>query len=64
MKTQRMMGRPPKVTRENIRVIRRATQARKALTCQALSKRLGISYGTVAKISSGWQPKRFEGAQP
>jgi hypothetical protein len=64
MKKQRIMGRPPKVTRKDVRVIRRATQARKALTCQALSERLGISYGTVAKISMGWQPKRFEGAQP
>lgn len=59
MKPQRMMGRPPKISRADIRAIRRAVAARKALTAEALSKRLGLSYGTVTKVASGWQPKRY-----
>jgi len=61
MPAQRMMGRPPKVSRADVRAIRRAVAARKALTAQALAERLGLSYGTVAKIAGGWRPKRFSG---
>lgn len=61
MKAQRMMGRPPKVSREDIRIIRQAVTARRALRDRALAERLGLSYGTVTKIAGGWQPKRFEG---
>ena len=58
MKRQRI-GRPPKVTRSAIHIIRRSIKLRRSLTDQALAKRLGISASTVKNIAAGYEPKRF-----
>jgi hypothetical protein len=63
-KKRRLMGRPPMVTREDVRAVLEAVELRKSLTLESLAAKRGLSYSTVSKIAAGWQPKSFAGAQP
>ena len=59
----RISGRSPAATREQVAMIKRAAKARRALTNRALAKRFNLSVNIVNNIASGWEPKRYQRAR-